>query len=478
MKLNSIKIKNFRSLKELQINIDKLNESYTYSLLGINESGKTSILKAIDFYDSKIIKYPEDFFENTKSVEVEFYYELSKETLEDILNDSDTLLLIPDELKKLLSIKEVKIKREHTIDGLNKVINTFDQIYKFPEYTFKNNMIIKKETESDSDFIFNDFINENYPESFWKYSHKIILWRSTPEYLILDSIDLIKFGEKPREISVPLLNCFKLIGIDEEKIKDTISKLNTPIAIHNIQNKLSDDVTTHIKQVWPEHPIKIKFQISDQKITFLVEDENVNYKAKTTEQRSDGFKQFISFLLTLSIENANNELSQTILLIDEPEVHLHPPAQINLLKELIQITSNSKNNIVFFATHSNYMIDKENLNRSYKVIKIDNEYTKIERLQDRKTTYSEVNFEVFEICTNDYHNELYGYLEDVEKLKLDSLSKSKSWINEKSKKTEKVSLPTYIRHSIHHPENTSNKKFTELELKKSILQLRQLKYSS
>lgn len=215
MKLNSIKIKNFRSLKELQINIDKLNESYTYSLLGINESGKTSILKAIDFYDSKIIKYPEDFFENTKSVEVEFYYELSKETLEDILNDSDTLLLIPDELKKLLSIKEVKIKREHTIDGLNKVINTFDQIYKFPEYTFKNNMIIKKETESDSDFIFNDFINENYPESFWKYSHKIILWRSTPEYLILDSIDLIKFGEKPREISVPLLNCFKLIGIDE-----------------------------------------------------------------------------------------------------------------------------------------------------------------------------------------------------------------------------------------------------------------------
>lgn len=478
MKLNSIKIKNFRSLKELQINIDKLNESYTYSLLGINESGKTSILKAIDFYDSKIIKYPEDFFENTKSVEVEFYYELSKETLEDILNDSDTLLLIPDELKKLLSIKEVKIKREHSIDGLNKVINTFDQIYKFPEYTFKNNMIIKKETESDSDFIFNDFINENYPESFWKYSHKIILWRSTPEYLILDSIDLIKFGEKPREISVPLLNCFKLIGIDEEKIKDTISKLNTPIAIHNIQNKLSDDVTTHIKQVWPEHPIKIKFQISDQKITFLVEDENVNYKAKTTEQRSDGFKQFISFLLTLSIENANNELSQTILLIDEPEVHLHPPAQINLLKELIQITSNSKNNIVFFATHSNYMIDKENLNRSYKVIKIDNEYTKIERLQDRKTTYSEVNFEVFEICTNDYHNELYGYLEDVEKLKLDSLSKSKSWINEKSKKTEKVSLPTYIRHSIHHPENTSNKKFTELELKKSILQLRQLKYSS
>src|SRR5690606_38211876 len=126
------------------------------------------------------------------------------------------------------------------------------KVYSFSDYTYKNSSIVKKEIETDPDFVFNNFVDENDSSAFWTWTHKIILWRSTPEYLILDSIDLIKFGENPIEVSVPLMNCFKLIGINDEKIKDTISKLNTPIALHNLQNKLSDDVTAHIKKVWPE----------------------------------------------------------------------------------------------------------------------------------------------------------------------------------------------------------------------------------
>ena len=113
---------------------------------------------------------------------------------------------------------------------------------------------------------------------------------------------------------------------------------------------------------------------TNNEITLLVEDKNVLYKPKTTSQRSDGFKQFVSFLLTISIENNNDELYKTVLLIDEPEVHLHPPAQISLLNELIKITSNDRNNLLFFATHSNYLIDKTNLDRYFKVFKHNNEY--------------------------------------------------------------------------------------------------------
>jgi len=477
MKLKKIIIENFRSIKSIEIKIDEINNSFTYCLLGINESGKSSILKAIDFYDSKNIKYPIDFFDNTKSVYVEFEYEIDNPTLEAIYVDLKKDYDLSDEMIKKLKFNNLIIRREHFIDETNKIVNIFQAENIFDEYTFKNEKIIIKESDSDPDFNFNQFINENVNDIFWTYSHNVILWKSTPEYLILESIDLNKFAEKPKEVSVPLLNCFKLIGINEAQIKESVSKLNTPLALHNLQNKLSDEVTEHIKRVWPEHPISIKFQIDNQKITFLVEDENVKYKVKTTDQRSDGFKQFISFLLTLSIENANDELEETILLIDEPEVHLHPPAQINLLSELIKISSNGKNNAVFFATHSNYLIDKNNLNRCFKVNKIDNEYTIIKRLEEKITTYSEVNFEVFDICTNDYHNELYGYIEDIDKAKLNSLPKNKKWKNEKSGKTDDVSLVTYIRHSIHHPENLSNKKFTEKELKTSIEKLRKLKYS-
>lgn len=476
MNLKSIKIENFRSIKLLNLEINEIKKSFTYCLLGINESGKSSILKAIDFFDSIVVKYPSDFHDNSLSVFVEFEYDVDKETLKQIIKYIDEIIKLPEEVKKIIKVNSVKIRREHTIDGKNNLINVFSNEMFCENYTLIGNVIEKRTNESEQVLNMSSLINTHASDAFWKFCHKVILWRSTPEFLILDSIDLVKFGENPSEVSVPLLNCFKLIDINEEKIKEHINKLNTPNVIHNLQNKLGDAVTKHIRNVWPEHPINIRFQIDNQKITFLIEDNNVSHNVKTTEQRSDGFKQFLSFLLTISIENVKVELENSILLIDEPEVHLHPPAQINLLNELIKITSNTKNNIVFFATHSNYMIDKSKLNRNLIVEKINNEFTIIKKLEEKSTTYAEVNYEVFDICTNDYHNELYGYLEDIDKAMLDSLPKNKIWHNEKFNKPENVSLAKYIRHSIHHPENGSNKNFTEVDLKKSIENLRKLKY--
>ncbi|MFZ3071753.1 MAG: AAA family ATPase, partial [Thermodesulfobacteriota bacterium] len=239
---------------------------------------------------------------------------------------------------------------------------------------------------------------------------------------------------------------------------------------------LGDKVTAHIKKVWPNHPVKIKFQINNFMLSFLVEDEKVKYKSKTTEQRSDGFRQFISFLLTISAESATNQLSNSLLLLDEPETHLHPQAQEYLKDELIKITRNDKNNIVFFATHSNYMIDKDHIERCFRVSKQVNRKTKLEKFEAGQKSYAEVNYEVFDIVSSDYHNELYGFLEDVDKTKLDILQKTKEWKNKKTNKTEDVSLAEYIRHSIHHPENTLNMKFTLEELRESIVKLRELKY--
>jgi len=58
---------------------------------------------------------------------------------------------------------------------------------------------------------------------------------------------------------------------------------------------------------------------------------------------------------------------------------------------------------------------------------------------------------------------------------LNSLEKDKKWIDSRNNKEKDVSLSEYIRHSIHHPENTLNKKFTEKELKESIEKLKSIK---
>lgn len=481
MKLEKIKIENYKSIQSLEFNIVEINKSYTYSLLGINESGKSSFLKAISLIENfEDLVYPNDYYDESSSILINFHY---------LIGGNETL-----ELNKLLSknhnfekslldkIKIEFIEIETSYEANPNKQKVYIERIKFTQnifsdYTVKAGVVCKKtaiEKELE-DLNLNDFFSIHHPIYFLDLRHKIIFWKPTPEYLLLDEIDLISFSRTPSQYSVPLLNCFILSGFKESQIENEIAKLNSPVAINSLQSRLSELTTKHINNVWPEHPITITFQINNNKITLLIEDNGVKFKPKTTNQRSDGFKQFISFLLTVSIENHNKGLYNTILLIDEPETHLHPPAQINLLNELVKITSNSNGNILFFATHSNYLIDKINLDRNFKVEKVKNSYTDILRITKKTSTYAEVNYEVFGINNSDYHNELYGYIESENKTKLTALEKNKKWIDSRNSKEKDVSLSEYIRHSIHHPENGLNKKFTDNELKESIEILKKIK---
>ena len=47
MKLEKIKIKNYRSIKDLTFEVKEIGGNYLRTLLGLNESGKSNILKAI-----------------------------------------------------------------------------------------------------------------------------------------------------------------------------------------------------------------------------------------------------------------------------------------------------------------------------------------------------------------------------------------------------------------------------------------------
>ncbi len=480
MKLHKINIENFKSIDNLNFEINEIEDSYTYSLLGINESGKSSFLKAISLVDSKDIIYPNDFYDEKIPVKINLFYKLSKQELNELNKELITNFKFSKDLTDKVVITEIQISIEFepnsTISKTISEIVSFEKDF-FSEYTLKENIPIKKSKEDIDleDFNLLEFFKSNLNDYFWGFSHKVVFWKSAPEYLILDEIDLLKFSKSPKEISIPLLNCFNLAGINEDSLQAEITKLNTPVSISSLQSKLSELTTIHINKVWPEHPISIVFQIDNNKISLLIEDNGVKFQPKTTSQRSDGFKQFISFLLTVSVENHNGELEDTILLIDEPETHLHPPAQINLLRELIKITSNDKNNILFFATHSNYLIDKTNLDRNYKVSKKENKRTVITKIEKKKSTYAEVNFEVFGIETTDYHNELYGFIESENKTLLENLNKTLRWKNAKTKKEYDVSLSQFIRDSIHHPENDLNKKFTDKELSQSIKSLKELK---
>lgn len=459
MILNSITLKNYRSIDEISIDLKQLSDgSYTFGLIGVNEAGKSSILKNLNIINFKINEFnSKDFFDKFNCVSIEYGYEISGEILKRftsyVKNNPAYILIKPTDLSKI----------------------KFKVSYDLGNSDFQNEIIINQKNQGELvSFIIDSELSSIFNANF----HNTVFWSSEPKYLITDGIDLIKFADNPQDISVPLYNCFKLAGI--KNIKQRISLLSDTTEVESLRDELNEKVTAHIKKVWPKHPIKITFHLTETKIHFHVKDENAKSKAKTADQRSDGFKRFISFLLTLSAENANSELKNTIILLDEPETHLHPKAQEDLLKELISITK-ANNNIVFFATHSNYMIDKTLLNRNYKITKpIDK--TIIESFNDKLSSYASVNYDVFEIASTDYHNELYGKAQELSEIengtkfdkKIEELIENcpikKDYVHSNGNKFD-CTLPTYIRHLIHHPENSKNKKFTDNELEKSTVLL-------
>lgn len=473
MKLKSITLQNYRSIENLEIKIQEINGSFTYALLGINESGKSSILKAISFFEENELLFPTDFYHSDKPVEIMYKYDIEESDIKHLREELIKKNSFDKDLVNKIKITEVELYAQYSNNNPSEftrfeVIHFDKTIFEDFTYNETEKKVFKKSQPDENDLDLENFFDDNLNEYFYEKSHFIVFWQSTAEYLLLEEIDLSTFSLNPSKTSIPLKNCFLLAGIKLKDIPNEINKLTNSVAINSLQSKLSDFTTQHINELWPEHPISITFQISDKKISLLIEDNGVKYNPKTASQRSDGFKQFLSFLLTISVENKGSELERTILLIDEPETHLHPPAQINLLRELINISSNDKKNIVFFATHSNYLIDKNFLDRNYKVVKLENKCTAINQIERKSTSYAEVNYDIFGIVTNDYHNELYGYIEAEDKTKLQSLTKDKKWFNSKTQKGSDVSSSEYIRHSIHHPENELNKKFTDKELKKSI----------
>ena len=114
-----------------------------------------------------------------------------------------------------------------------------------------------------------------------------------------------------------------------------------------------------------------------------IEDE---FNFYSLERRSDGFKRFFTFLLMMSAQNKTNDIMDNIILIDEPEIGLHPSGQSYLKDELIKI---SKNNVVLISTHSIFMIDKEQVDRHIIVTK-KKEITEINSIESSNITEEEV----------------------------------------------------------------------------------------
>ena len=173
------------------------------------------------------------------------------------------------------------------------------------------------------------------------------------------------------------------------------------------------------------------------------------------------------------------------LFIDEPEICLHPKGQTKLLEALLEI---SKTKQVFLTTHSPYFLVTPYLSNVglfiFRKDGISNivEDASLQLMFPWSPTWGEINFKAYKLPTVELHNELYGRLQDQNKkfserdfekwINAQGIQFSKHWTRVNSDGTVRQSYPvtlqTFIRNHIHHPENRQNILYTENELKQSI----------
>lgn len=181
-----------------------------------------------------------------------------------------------------------------------------------------------------------------------------------------------------------------------------------------------------------------------------------------------------------------NVLQNSTIMIDEPELSMHPLWQKKILqyyKNLFTDANSNQTAQLFFASHSEAVISEalKDLDKTKVIVlkRDGNGQVSANCIGTPAvlpyTMAAEVNYQAFELVSTDYHNALYGYIEaegwknnfDAQYQKINYVKLKPNGTTSNLQKT----LTEKIRHIIHHPENRYNS-YTQEELKESIERMR------
>jgi predicted ATP-dependent endonuclease of OLD family len=464
MKITGATIDNYRSIRNLNLKLDIEGSSFCHILAGINESGKSNVLKALALLskDSKVI-YSKDVNKKAKATKevISVRYRLDESShvaLKAHLASSEVPVEIINSLKinkidRVVCFDASSLRSDYYEVYLAEKPDVIEYEFSVAHKKFINPSETESEDEQDTDLSpiaerpaiagevtpltaatvtpspasnpaplpldekidWESVLEDNFAEAALEsLMPKVIFWAYHNKYLINKEINLIDFSQDPAQTSKPLHNVFNLAGYTDEEIASVITDaLEDGSLMGELSDKLGEAATRYLEEVWPEHRVSLRVHTAAPMITFHVVEKDTIGGGHRYEiaERSDGFKHFFAILLNLAAENSTDQLKDCLILLDEPEVHLHPSGARFLRDELLKI---AKYNTVAYSTHSIFMIDKLCLDRHYKIFK-ENEATQIAKIDGSNPFKEELIYEslgasIFELISE--HNILFEGLTD------------------------------------------------------------------
>ncbi len=367
--LKKIEIKSYKNFKENTISF----ENNLTTVVGPNDSGKTNLLECVNLFnnperlkDTDVCYYSDEFLSH-KTPKIRFYFNPKLEFLKEY-NITEDLCIEIDE-KQLKLITKIPPKIVYNIRLMNispfSVIKiplpdgkTTKQLSPNRSLTLKNveeivalqfgtrlkvlqerdlNWDWKKNQIDRSEEVF-DLIKKNVRIGFWKYRME--------DFNLPTAIPLKNLVRKNKKNSL-IYSIFQKATVDINAFLDANSSLKS-----NLLNRINEYLSNLIRNIWTQKDISFKFEFTTGNLlSFNIIENN---RSIELENRGDGFKWFLLFLLTFS-EKIGNDFENNILLLDEPGNNLHPGAQIQLLHQLEEI---SRKNQIIFTTHSPFLVNQ------------------------------------------------------------------------------------------------------------------------
>jgi predicted ATP-dependent endonuclease of OLD family len=389
VKLVKFRVRNYKSIKDS--GDCYFSEGYTI-LAGKNESGKTSLLEALEDLDkdreirddatpiegnvspviyitirftySEVNSLFEDVEEiklDNEELEITIYkygsnYWLTQETTT-VLGLSDVFTAInkklKDELKKL-GYKDFPKKDTINYDNLAKSVESF-----LSSQPSDNQEIITSIREQLS-------AGNRYTEIARELEDRIV-----SDYLPRFSLYSTFSDRFPDSVSVNELSTNSWIA-DLEMVSNLDSKRiasNNSQEQRNHEDRVNAEFTEKFKKYWTQDPICLQVSKDGDNIFFWIKENGTSYKPS---QRSQGQQWYLSFYIRIVAKIQEDR--PNVVLIDEPGLYLHAQAQKDLLA-VLNDSIISANYPIVFSTHSPYLISRDNIEAVRLVEKTDRETT-------------------------------------------------------------------------------------------------------
>ena len=404
MKLSYFKILNFKSCRNVELNIDRL-----HALVGSNNAGKSNILHALDFlFNPSVKKLSEDSFWNKRTdlgIRVEAVFteleEVEKQKLDPYLTPEGFFYIAreaklnvtdsssePDSLEGKFSISQQYKKSIPNIEWLQKDQINVQRISEW--WKNKDELIVNdhrfadyfssqtKPTVSDWKEQAQKFIDEHNNDiefiERWidnPQGYANVLKSSLPCFVMVPAVKDVadeSKGTKSSPFGKLIYSIIDQISLSQrDQIKTLINEITNQLNRNDqevripIITQIEQELKNLLNDIFPDCDLEIQFETPSFEMLMSTPKIFIDDGLKNSvENKGHGLQRAVIFAILrryadLVSVNDSGEKKKMIIAIEEPELYMHPQAQRTLRGVFKRIADSGDQ--VIYSTHSSLMVD-------------------------------------------------------------------------------------------------------------------------